>query len=130
MRSGPFMLLPARLAISGFTGIDQWEKHAKSVFDIANWSYWWLGDMAVFGQAQFGDDWLQAVPEGTSSDKVSYCEHVVRKYPAEVRIPSLGFSHHKMALKIANPVLRKTILKRAADMRLTEEEFQQYLESI
>lgn len=122
----PFTLMPGSLAVD-VAPIEDWESHAKQIFDMQKYVPWWLGDMVVFGEAQFGDDFWQIPPEGVSEDMLSRFAGVARKYPVSERILGVSWSHHVTALKISNSKLRRALLKIAESERLTSEEFRDYV---
>lgn len=123
MKLGPFALLPSALAITEAADIAEWELHAQTLFSMQRWVPWWLGDMVVFGEAQFGDDFWQVPPLDASEGMLDRFAGVARKYPPEERCLSLSFTHHQMALRIKDAVLRRSLLRVAERDQLSTEDF-------
>lgn len=120
---GPFGLLPSELAIIEFATIEEWERHAQTVFGMQRWSPWWVGDMVKFGEARFGEEFSQVVPLDYSVASLERFANVARKIPPEDRSKSLSFQHHIISLQVKEPAVRRALLRRAETEMLNTEEF-------
>ncbi len=120
---GPFALLQGSLVITKHAPIEEWEKAAKTLFNMQKHSPWWIADMLNFAENQFGEEMWQLVPEDTSESFVGRLIGVGKKYPVRDRETTLSYTHHQMALRIQHPQLRRAILLRAANERINTEDF-------
>ena len=123
MKIGPFALLPARLAIVEHTSLEDWEEPIKTLFDLQRHVPFYIGDAILFGEARFGDDIWQSVPMDASERLTSRLVGVATKFPPEERFPTLSWTHHVTALRIGDPMLRRALLRRAAQEGLGTGEF-------
>ena len=120
---GPFALLPAQLVVTKFAPIEEWEEHAKTLFDMQRWCSFWIGDMMDIAERRFGDDAWQIPPLQSSASSVERFMGVARKLPPETRAKSLSFQHHLLALRIKEPAVRNALLRRAEQESMNTEEF-------
>jgi hypothetical protein len=71
----------------------QWETEAKSLQRSHRSMSFWLGDLFIWGEARFGEDFSQAV-DTHSEETVRRAMRVCRKFPPERR-RACGFSFHQ-----------------------------------
>lgn len=126
MKLGPFILLKAALSIEP-SSLEDWEAGASQLVALQKYIPWYLGDMVVFGEAQWGDDFWQAVPLDTSISMLERFAGVARKYPQAERNKTLSWTHHVTALKIKDPIARRSVLRHAEREGMSNEEFREYL---
>lgn len=126
MKIGPFILLRGALSIE-HSSIEDWEEGASQLVEMQKYIPWWLGDMVVFGEARYGDEFWQAVPLDASISMLERFAGVARKYSQEERNNELSWSHHVTALKIKDPIARRSALRHAARDAMSNEEFRCYL---
>lgn len=122
MKVGPFLLLAGGLSAEHAT-IENWENAAAQIVAMQRNVNWWLGDLVVYGEAKWGDDFWQCVPLDTSISLLERCAGVCRKYPHEERFPSLSWTHHVHALRVKDKVARRSVLRHAEREGLDGEEF-------
>lgn len=113
MKIGPFTLSKTKLQLNTPPDIEDWEKHAETIFTMLRAAPWWVGDMVLYGEANFGDDFYQCVPEGTSTAQIERITRVARAYPPAERFAELSYTHHQIAMRLS-PQLRRSILSQAA----------------
>ena len=128
MKFGPFVCLPGSLAVVGIDGVDSWELHAQELFNMQKNVPWWLGDLVVFGEARFGDDFWQTVPEDIDLSMLQRFAKVASLMPPADRIPELSWTHHSIALKIKDTNLRNAALQMALKKCMDTKEFGKYIE--
>lgn len=128
MKFGPFVCLPGQLAISSLDGIESWERSAQEIFSMQRHVPWWLGDLVLFGEARFGDDFWQVVPEGTEIKMLQRFAKVASEYRPEERVLELGWAHHSIGLRIKNKALRQAILQVAKSKYMDAKELGKYIE--
>lgn len=126
---GAFTLAPSVLIVNGMQDIEEWEKSARAVFAMQRSVYWWIGDMVTFGEARFGDDFYQAVPEGVSLDLLTRCATVSREFPPGERNMNVSWSHHQALVGWA-PELKRTLLAKAESSNMSNADFREYLSRI
>lgn len=126
MKIHPFLLLPGALSVE-VCSLEEWEHAAAQLVNMQKWVPWWLGDMVVFGEAQWGDEFWQTVPMDASLSLLERCAGVARKYPHGERFPCLSWTHHVVALRIKDRVARRSMLRYAEREQLSGEEFREFL---
>lgn len=102
------------------------EPEAQKLFLMQSSVNWWLGDLITFGEARFGDDIWQVVPERVSP---GYIDRVVahsQKIKASDRVPGVSWTHHSMVMKF-EPKVRRALLQKAAEERLDTRQFSEFL---
>lgn len=121
-----FQMTPGGLSIEGVPPIEDWETLGAQLFHMQRNVPWWIGDMLAFGEARFGDDIMQCLPEDVSLEMVERFASVSRKFPIGDRNPSLSWTHHVIALR-ANEKLRAALLRVAERERMDTKEFTAYV---
>ncbi len=129
MKIGPFLLLPAALSTE-ISSIDEWESGVEQLVAMQRNVPWWLGDMVVQGEARFGDDFWQAVPLNASLSLLERCASVSRKYPPAERFISLSWTHHVIALRVKDPIARRSVLRHAEREQLDGDSFREFITEI
>jgi hypothetical protein len=122
MKAGPFGLLPRGLVLLEPAGIEEWEEHAKTLFFMQKNIQWWMGDMVVYGERQFGDDFWQIPPEGTSEGMLKRSMVASLNTPFENRT-DLSWTHHQSALRIKDMTLRSALMRKAERDQLDTQQF-------
>jgi hypothetical protein len=112
MKVGPFALLPSSIAVHP-APIEEWEKAAEQLVYMQKSIPWWVGDMVVFGEATWGDDFWSIVPMDASLSMLERHAGVARKYPPNQRNAALSYTHHVIALSIKDPIVRRSVLRHA-----------------
>lgn len=130
MKFGPFILLPAQLAIEVGPDLLQWEKHAAELVSLQRYIPWWLGDLVNYGEAQWGDDFWQALPLNTSESMMTRYASVARQYKPHERFTDLSFTHHTTALRAKNLVIRRSLLRAASQNQMNNESFRIYVKDM
>jgi hypothetical protein len=93
-----FVLCPCQLALTGPAEVEDWEALGVRLCNLQRGILWWIGDMAVMGEANLGDDIYQAFDETMSVDLIQRCAKVCREFPPSRRNATLSFTHHAMLL--------------------------------
>jgi hypothetical protein len=127
LKIGPFILLQGCLVVDGICHPEAWEEAAERMFELQRYIPWYIGDMINFGEAQWGDDVYQALPIDISEEMATRLSGVAKKYPPNERFASLSWTHHNLALREKDPVLRRGLLKRAVEDSMTTKEFGKYV---
>ena len=130
MKIGPFACCDGSLSIVENADIQEWENSASELLSIHRSIPWWIGDMLVFGTAQYGDDIWQILPPDISLSMIERFENVARKIPPEDRIGSLSWTHHVISLRIPNRVVARAALRHAAREQMPTDEFTKYVNNI
>lgn len=126
MKFGAFSLLPAQLVVEP-SDVEGWESGMEALVFLQRHIPWYLGDAVVYGEAQMGDEFWNSVPFDASLSLLERCASVSRKYPPEDRFPSLSWTHHVVALKVKDPVARRSVLRHAERSDFDCDEFRKFL---
>lgn len=127
---GPFALLPGQLAVMKQAPIEVWEENAKLLFDMQKHVPWWIGDLVVFGEARFGDDFWQVPPESASEKMIQRFAGVSRAFKIDERVPGLSWTHHVTAMRIKSQKLRSALLRHAESEGMDGNAFGEWLRSM
>jgi hypothetical protein len=127
MTIGPFALLPGQLAITEQAPIEVWEENAKLLFDMQKHVPWWIGDLVVFGEARFGDDFWQIPPMDASEKMIQRFAGVSRVFKTSERLPGLSWTHHITAMRIKSPKLRTAFLRQAEEHAMDTQQFSEWI---
>lgn len=129
MNIGAFTLAPARLVVNGHKSLEEWEQSARVLFDIQRSVYWWIGDMIVFGEQQFGDELYQVADDTVSVDMINRCVSVSREFPPNERHQALSWTHHQLVVPYKKP-MQQALLKKAEDNKWSTQQFREYLSRV
>lgn len=127
MKVGPFGLLKEGLVVLEAAEMSAWESGARRIFEFQKSAPWWIGDLCVFGEAQWGEEFWQAIPADASHGLIDRCTSIARKVPQEERFPSLSFTHHVTAMRIKSPPVRNAMLRLAEQESMSSDEFRDYI---
>ncbi len=126
MQLDQMTLMDGYLLIDHDAEVEYMEQDAEKLFFMQRNINWWIGDLITFGEARWGDDIWQAIPEGAS-------ESMIRRYSAQSRIikpldrvPSASWTMHSISAKVERN-LRKALLNHAVQEGMDTEEFREYL---
>lgn len=111
INAGAFTLLPSALVVNKPGDIAAWEAGARFIFQVQRSVYWWIGDMIVFGDQQFGEDFNQVFDPDTSLDLTQICERVARAFPPDERNLNISWSHHRALLNFPKPFQQAMLAK-------------------
>ena len=76
---------------------EQWSEIGKFLFDLRDASQWALGDWLNFGEAKWGEKYVQALNERRASyQTLRNVSSVCRAYALPERVASVSFSHHAL----------------------------------
>lgn len=93
---GPFRLTPSGMTVVGSPTFEQWEAAVKVAKSLSISVMWIVGDLLVYGEERFGEDYAQAVEEADyADDTVRVAQWVAKRFPPDKRILELTFSHHQ-----------------------------------
>lgn len=130
MKLGPFALMPGCLSVIEQREIDEWEPPVNSLIEMQKNIPWWLGDLVVHGEAQWGDDFWQSMPEDCNLEMLERFANIARKIPVDDRVPSLSWSHHVIALRLSNRLMRKAALRHAEKQGMDTKQFSSYVNGL
>lgn len=122
MKIGPAHFRDAALLIDP-CGIEEMEKVVGLAFWMQRNSQWWAGDAVAFGEARFGDDIWQCVPNTLSERHLQRLLGQSKKIPPSERNPEVSWTHHSFVQKIKDPILRRSLLKQAEENGLSSDSF-------
>lgn len=120
MKLGDFDLTETGLKVRGLPPITAWESPLLFAIWAQKHSPWWIGDLVVFAEARFGDDFysLLEFSSGVSTGMIDRYAAVARKVPPSRRRKELSWTHHR---EVANlpPKEADEILDKACREGLT-----------
>jgi hypothetical protein len=108
---GSFQFLPSSVKVNGKPEIDEW----IGPFQFALWcqraSPWWIGDMLLAGDAQFGEDFSQACEGLISGDQLQRYESIARRVPPSNRRHNLSWSAHAAVARLSYSDQKRMLLE-------------------
>jgi hypothetical protein len=103
----------------GTLTIDEARDVARSLGAMARGHQWWIGDLLVYGEEQFGEEFAQIEAELELEPRTAgNYRWVADKVAATRRRDDLSWSHHAEVARL-KPAAQKTLLKWAADEKAT-----------
>ena len=76
---------------------EQWEGELLQAIDLHNRLPWILGDMLLYGERMFGEDYAAAIPEGTwASETLRAYLWVSTRIDPSRRVAQLYWTHHRV----------------------------------
>ncbi len=83
---------------------DAWQESLNGLWVAQAALPWLLGDCLNAGQAAFGEDYPQALPESSrAKESLRVYKWVAEKIPAVTRVTELSWSHHRAVAKLEPP---------------------------
>lgn len=124
-----FKLQPCFLQMDAPATVHEWSEVSTTICNLQRSVNWWIGDMMVYGLAQLGDDFYQAIDETFSQDLLARCEKVSRFWIPDDRAFTVSWSHHQL-LTGYNLGIAKAILHRAEEERWNTQQLRAYLRDV
>ena len=109
MQIGPFSLEECRATVNGTPSLDEFTRTFEFVLYAQRYVNFWIGDIAKYGEARFGEKFYQAIGVEASPDLVARCVAVATKVPAQVRRPNLTWSHCREVTNLPPMVIPKVL---------------------
>ena len=106
---GPFQFLPSAVKVDGRPDIAEWIGPLQFALWCQRASPWWIGDMLLAGDAQFGEDFSQACEGLISGDQLQRYESIARRVPPKNRRPGLSWSAHAAVARLTHEQQRKLL---------------------
>ena len=126
MKLGALTLMDGYLLIDADAEVESLEPEVEKLFFMQRNINWWLGDLINFGEARWGDDIWQTIPEGTSESMLGRFVAGCRKIKPTDRVPGASWTMHSICAKV-EPTLRKALLNHGAAEGMETEEFREYI---
>lgn len=127
MKLGHLTLMDGMLLIEPEATVESIESSAQKLFFFQKNAPWWIGDLVMFGEARWGDELWQVVPEGTSEEMIGRYVAQSRKMKPSQRVPAATWTMHSIAAKIKDSSLRKAMLNHAVCESMNTDEFRTYV---
>lgn len=128
MKIGPLTLFDTMASMEPLCRIEDIEDAFQKIVWMNTSSPWWIGDTLVFGEARFGDDIWQIVPETYSERHLQRLMAQCRKIKPTDRVAGLFWTHHGIVAGIKDPLLQRSLLRKAAEDRMDTRAFKQYVD--
>src|SRR5690606_31759724 len=85
-----FRLLPTGIEVLGDASFEEWGAALSDLTRVQGNIQWWIGDMLAYGEARYGEKYVQAVEAtGYAAQSLMNMVSVAARVPAEVRKPAL-----------------------------------------
>jgi len=97
---GSFQFLPSSVKVSGRPEIEEWVGPLQFALWCQRASPWWIGDMLLAGDAQFGEDFSHACEGLISGDQLQRYESIARRVPPKNRRAALSWSAHAAVARL------------------------------
>lgn len=124
---GPFLFTPTQAVIRGVTSVEEWQAPLDRALRMQRSSPWWIGDMLVYGESQYGDEIWQSVHDTASFDMLQRFMAVSKAIPPSRRNSNLSWSHHREVMKLA-PALQVVCLRKAEAEGWNTQELRKYVQ--
>ncbi len=110
---------------------EEWEELFNGLWLAQSALPWLLGDCLNAGEAAYGEDYSQALPESTrAKETLRVYKWVAEKNPVVTRVTELSWSHHRAVSGLEDPAERVRWLDRAVTDRLTSRELKQAMKPV
>lgn len=94
---------------------DQFAEIVRAAGGVGDSARWWLGDILVYGEARFGEEFAQALSQARVSERtLTRYRYVAAQVDPIRRRPNLSFSHHT-EVAACPPDVQNAILARAEE---------------
>ena len=81
---------------------EEWQGKLATLEQITTSLPWWIGDLLLYGQAHFGEQYSQALPDLPYKQEYLYqCHYLARLFPKERRRADLSWSHHVCVMSLS-----------------------------
>lgn len=121
IKLGDFVIHACGVEIQGRPDLPNWLGPLQFALWCQRASPWWIGDLLLAGDAQFGEAFSQACEGFVSGDQLQRYESVARRVPFENRISELSWTAHAMVARLPHTEQRR-MLKSAQVHGWTSEE--------
>jgi hypothetical protein len=92
---------------------------------IGDSARWWLGDLLVFGEARYGEEYAQALHASRLSERqLNRYRYVCQQIARSRRRENLSFSHHEEVAPL-EPTEQNALLRRAEEQGLSVAELRE-----
>jgi hypothetical protein len=97
----------------GVVTFEEWQAKFFSLEAVAHSLPWWIGDLLLYGEEHFHEQWAQVVSElPWKKDYALQCHYMARMFPKTRRFSELSFSHHVAVVSLP-AALQEDLLRRA-----------------
>jgi hypothetical protein len=94
----------SKLTITGKLDYKDWYSGTKEVIRQHKNALWYIGDLLLYGEKEYGDAYSSVVdPDTYSVETAKLAMWVSRRVPAERRKPGLAWSSHREAARLEDP---------------------------
>jgi hypothetical protein len=116
---GPFRLTPNGMSVVGKPTFEEWETAIKITKSLGVSLMWIIGDLIVYGEERFGEDYAQALDAADYSDEtIRIAQRVAKRFPPSERVAALTFTHHQEVAALP-PAPAREILRKAESHELS-----------
>jgi hypothetical protein len=129
MQLGPFALRSCQAEIQGKPEIEEWIGPLKFAIWVQKSSPWWIGDLLIAGDGQFGEAFSQACEGIISADLLQRYESISRRVPPQNRRADLSWSMHSMVARLP-PNEQPAMLELAHQKGWTSEELRRHIQTV
>lgn len=124
--------LPDSVSLTGITlppglHFNEWAEMFKDALFVVRGSRWWIGDLLVYGEENYGELYASVVEAGIYTRR-TLAKHIAlaKAYPLDERWEELSLSHHEVVMD-RHPKLRYTWLGLAVSNNWTVLELTEYV---
>lgn len=100
LKIGPFRFFSTFVQIEEGTQVTDWLQPLSFALWCQRAAPWWIGDLLLAGDAQFGEEFSQACQGWISGEQLQRYESIARRVPPENRRPSLSWSAHAAVARL------------------------------
>jgi hypothetical protein len=128
VKVGPLQLMEGFLSLGPEATLESVEPAADVLFLMHRNVNWWIGDLVNFGEARWGDDIWQAIPDTVSERFIGRVVAHAKKYRPTERVIGASWTMHSMVAKL-HPDDRRRLLRQAVDERMDTVGFTELVKS-
>ncbi len=129
LKIGPFRFSSTGARVEQPTQVEDWLQPLAFALWCQRASPWWIGDLLVAGDAQFGEAFSQACQGWVSGEQLQRYESIARRVPPENRRASLSWSAHAAVARLS-PEKQREMLELAEKNGWSSEELRAHVRQI
>lgn len=108
---------------------DEWLAVTRGMIRVHGYVNWWVGDLLVWGEGKFGDEYAQAIEplEIVSAETAKQCQWISERVPIIRRDPEIAWTIYRMIAKL-NEKEQVIWLKHVKDENLSTRQLKERFE--
>jgi hypothetical protein len=125
---GKFSMADAQAVCHGIPEPEDFSIPLEKLMYIQKHLNWWLGDIALMAEDNYGDDCYQYFPDGFSVDHIDRCMAMAKGIKRDQRNPMVSWSMHREVIGLA-PAIQECCLKKAENEGWNQVDLRSYVQA-